>query len=772
ISRVAIEHSRRQPNEQAFFGSSNKSIQKTKWDDQRQRNKGQRHGKKHEKPGPSDKNDSEKRIENIEKMLEKLQASMKPQSAHLLTEPNAKTVSSDSDAFMIKEDMIFTVNDSNKIYLDLGASKSVVNNLRYLSNCTVINHQINTYGSTVPITHQGTLMFKGIKISPVYYAPSGPVNLLSVSQLLDHNIKPVVKKDCFLLKQGQNIVAAFKREGNLFVSKLEVNKVFFSKSDGKDWHSILDHPSNSYVKYLLDKNQIKGNFMASRDCEIPIRLWVEATKHSSLLLNLLPHKAINMISPQELLRKEDMQIEPTISLSSLIPFRMKTTVLVGDSKSKLNPRGETLKALTYESYSDGMRFYNEESNKIRMSRDFQLPQMQRESRVRQEIVNLPTAVAGTKNYSAPAVNSDNNHDLGKEAPVQEPIRNKRYEYVPYYSKAPKNISNQINTRNILEEGRRKTKPPEHYMLADAVPYSKATSDPLECNHWKGAMELELESLMSHNTGSLVPYPKESKVIGGMWRLTKKLNEYGEVYQDKARWVVLGNHQEHLLHYFDTWASVRRNESFKIILSLIVNRKFIPYQFDVETAFLHGEMDTTLYVKQVKGFEVKGKEGWVWKLNKLLYGTKQAQRMWQLKLNSILEQCGMVKSKYDDSLFLNKDLSLILHVHVDDGFIIGKDKVLIQDFLSQVSNEIKIKSRRNPTQHLGYMMIWHEAGSLSLCQTNLIRRLLHDNDMSEIKGVKTLCNGNFHTEIDDKGESVAITPFQQAIGSLNYLAQHT
>ncbi|MBW0533911.1 hypothetical protein O181_073626 [Austropuccinia psidii MF-1] len=133
---------------------------------------------------------------------------------------------------------------------------------------------------------------------------------------------------------------------------------------------------------------------------------------------------------------------------------------------------------------------------------------------------------------------------------------------------------------------------------------------------------------------------------------------------------------------------------------------------------------------------------------------------------------MVKSKSDDSLFFNKDLSLILHVHVDDGFIIGKDELLIQDFVSQVSNEIKIKSRRNPPQHLGYMIVWNNDGSLSLCQTDLIRRLLYDNDMSESKGVKTPCNGNFHTEIDDKGEAVAITPFQQAIGSLNYLAQHT
>ncbi|MBW0497178.1 hypothetical protein O181_036893 [Austropuccinia psidii MF-1] len=81
----------------------------------------------------------------------------------------------------------------------------------------------------------------------------------------------------------------------------------------------------------------------------------------------------------------------------------------------------------------------------------------------------------------------------------------------------------------------------------------------------------------------------------------------------------------MLHYYDTWASVGRNEKFKVMLSLVVNFNYIPYQFNIETAFLHGEMDALVYVKQVKGYEVKGKEGWVWRLCKSLYGTKQAPR---------------------------------------------------------------------------------------------------------------------------------------------------
>ncbi|MBW0520276.1 hypothetical protein O181_059991 [Austropuccinia psidii MF-1] len=87
-------------------------------------------------------------------------------------------------------------------------------------------------------------------------------------------------------------------------------------------------------------------------------------------------------------------------------------------------------------------------------------------------------------------------------------------------------------------------------------------------------------------------------------------------------------------------------------------------------------------------------------------------------------------------------------------------------------ELTVKSKRQPTQHLGYMITWHKDGSLGLSQSDLIRKILYDNDMSDSKGGKTPCNGKFYTEIDDEGEIIAITAYQRAIGSLNYLAQHT
>ncbi|MBW0576867.1 hypothetical protein O181_116582 [Austropuccinia psidii MF-1] len=274
-----------------------------------------------------------------------------------------------------------------------------------------------------------------------------------------------------------------------------------------------------------------------------------------------------------------------------------------------------------------MRLLNLETGKIKVSRDYAVTAINPTLSMNQPEPLLPSGPSLKIKLRLPGSQLT---DLPVQLPAEQPSNSifqppvpsprqsigrpelsKNYEYVPYYKEAPKNISSSINTENIIT-GKRNIADRDSLLLADAVPYSKAVTDPIEAPEWKKEMDAEYQSLTSHGTGDLVPYPpKPEKVIGGMWRLPQKRNKHGEVYRYKALWVVLGNHQEHMLHYYDTWASVGRNETFKIMLTLVVNFNYIPYQFDIETAFLHGEMDAIVYVKQVKGYEVKGKEGWVW-----------------------------------------------------------------------------------------------------------------------------------------------------------------
>ncbi|MBW0566595.1 hypothetical protein O181_106310 [Austropuccinia psidii MF-1] len=523
---------------------------------------------------------------------------------------------------------------------------------------------------------------------------------------------------------------------------------------------------------------------------IPISYWDGAAAHASLLLNLLLHKHLMMKTPASILNKKNRSIKPEIDLKRLVPFGMKVTGKISNPSSKSEPQGEILQSVTFERYSDGLRLLNLQTGKIRVSRDYtprvhnptpsmnqpvsalpNVPSLRIKLRIpssKPEELSTQSSVAHLSNQSS---NIDHNSRPSYTPAMYEPSKN--YEYVPYYKEAPRNIYSSINEDNIVT-GKRNCHYRENLLLADVVPYSKAVNDPIEAPAWKKAMDAKYHSLTSHNTGELVPYPaKPAKVIGGMWQLSCKRNEHGEVYCYKARWVVLGNHQEHMLHYYDTWASVGRNETFKVMLSLVVNFNYIPYQFDIETAFLHGEMDALVYVKQVKGYEVKGKEGWVWQLRKSLYGTKQAPRMWKAKLTETLSNLGLASAQLDKSLFIKNNKTLLLHVNVDNGFIISKTEDSITNFLEKLNSILKLKYKKKPTQHLGYNLNWSK-DELKINQTDLIVKLLRQFGMNECKLVKTPCNGNFLNEIGTNllEDILEVTSFQQAIGSLNYLAHHT
>ncbi|KAI7944946.1 hypothetical protein MJO28_010641 [Puccinia striiformis f. sp. tritici] len=286
------------------------------------------------------------------------------------------------------------------------------------------------------------------------------------------------------------------------------------------------------------------------------------------------------------------------------------------------------------------------------------------------------------------------------------------------------------------------------------------------------MAKEHHSLMSKNTGSLVPPPGDDKVIGGMWLLGRKKNEFGEILRFKARWVCFGNHQVHMLHYFDTYASVARNESFKLLLTVAVNRSWCVFQFDVETAFLYGEIDAPVYVSQVKGFEERGKENWVWKLNKSLYGTKQAPRQWRKHLVNTLTHLGLESSPLDESLFYTRDRSIFLHMHVDDGFLIGESRGAVLQLLDNIGKTYTIKVKECPSQHLGYTLDWKEDGSVHVNQADFINKILFDFDMHESNPVKAPAPMNLQKIVATEADPIPQKLFQKAVGMLNYLALHT
>jgi hypothetical protein len=89
-----------------------------------------------------------------------------------------------------------------------------------------------------------------------------------------------------------------------------------------------------------------------------------------------------------------------------------------------------------------------------------------------------------------------------------------------------------------------------------------------------------------------------------------------------------------------------------VLTLIVICSWYCILIDLKGAFLTADFEPgrNIYMKIPKGFEEFYPEGWLLRLKKTLYGTKQASRQFWIKLYKALDECGYKRSNMDQCLY--------------------------------------------------------------------------------------------------------------------------
>jgi len=92
--------------------------------------------------------------------------------------------------------------------------------------------------------------------------------------------------------------------------------------------------------------------------------------------------------------------------------------------------------------------------------------------------------------------------------------------------------------------------------------------------------------------------------------------------------------------------VARITSIRVRFALSSIYNLYVHQMDVMTAFLNGELDEEVYIKQSEGFFLPGNEHKVWKLIKSLYGLKQAPQQLHDKFDYVILEYGFKHNSGD------------------------------------------------------------------------------------------------------------------------------
>ena len=132
--------------------------------------------------------------------------------------------------------------------------------------------------------------------------------------------------------------------------------------------------------------------------------------------------------------------------------------------------------------------------------------------------------------------------------------------------------------------------------------------------WEQDMDDEMRSLEKNDTWVLTELPAEKRALLNKWVFRIKTEPDGK-RRFKARLVVKVYLIRKGVEYAEIFSPVLKLTSIRIMLSVVASENLHLEKLDVKTAFLHGDLDKAIYMKQPKGLVVPGKEHMVCKLTR-------------------------------------------------------------------------------------------------------------------------------------------------------------
>jgi hypothetical protein len=188
-------------------------------------------------------------------------------------------------------------------------------------------------------------------------------------------------------------------------------------------------------------------------------------------------------------------------------------------------------------------------------------------------------------------------------------------------------------------------------LVDDTPktLTKAYASP-DAEHWKEAVQNEMESILTNGTLEICDMPIGYKHVGCKWVFKKKIKPDGIIDKFKTRLVAKGFTQKEGEDYCYTYSPVARMTTIRVLVALATCNDLLIHQMDVKTTFLNGKLDEEIYMKLQDGFVEPGQENKVCRLRKSLYGLKHAPKQWHEKVDRTSTSVGFVVNEADTCVY--------------------------------------------------------------------------------------------------------------------------
>lgn len=290
--------------------------------------------------------------------------------------------------------------------------------------------------------------------------------------------------------------------------------------------------------------------------------------------------------------------------------------------------------------------------------------------------------------------------------------------------------------------------------------------------WQKAMQEEMDALVKNGTWTLAELPQGRSAVSCKWIFKIKHADEDQPPRYKARLVARGFTQKPGFDFSETYSPVARMDTLRTVLALANQEGMAVHQMDVKTAFLNGNLSEEIYMLQPEGF--RQKKGLVCRLNKSLYGLKQASRSWNITFHTFIERLGFQRSANDLCLYCRgSDKQLVVIVlYVDDILLVSPSEKLIRTIKRCLAQEFEMTDQGEVKHFLG-MTIGRDVEKkvMRIHQRRYLESLLIRFEMQNCRTVSTPMEYKLKLPKGEESKRI-FKPYRELVGCIMYVSLTT